>query len=509
MREKRTRPALRYGLPCAIIIAALGSANTVIQARRHAIGPSARGLVMFSYLFFLISLLLLLAVGFRSARTTGRVRTGAWAGAVAVGLPFALLVLVIFTQTPPPLSQDQDRGTQIVGIVIALLTFVAAAAIVGAIVSLPAALVGRARYRHEHAEEIVARAAERAARASARSNARKAARARRPLRKVVAEWVLVFLAATAFILIGVVPVFAARWAGAIVTWWQALALAIVAVAAGITLVEMANRRRSLGYMLDWLGLMCLCFAIVLPFAERIGDAAFLITGAFALVYVWRADKRFMPSTNRTPPAELPERPPVFFRHDGETITVYPSRRKLAAHAAFAGGVVVVASALTFLFRAAGPTPVVAFGGFAVMGLIGFVPDFVRLVHHWPALIVNSDGITDLGSVGIIGFGLIPWHEIIGVVNMGTLRGGRFPELAIIPVSFHRLLARQTLLKRPFLRLGSAMGGGAIYISSIFLSQPPSEISQRTYTYVKSHAPTSYFNSDEQEDDVESTAREAQ
>ena len=73
-------------------------------------------------------------------------------------------------------------------------------------------------------------------------------------------------------------------------------------------------------------------------------------------------------------------------------------------------------------------------------------------------------------------------------NAGTLRGGRFRVLAIIPVSYHRLLMRQPVPKRPFLRLGSAMGGGAIYLSSIVLSQLPAELAQRIYDFVKEPAP---------------------
>lgn len=410
MRRPLVHLALRNGLIGAVIIAALGSVNALVQARRHAIGPSAQALVVFSYLFILVAVLLLLAVGFLTARSTGRVGAGAWAGAITAGLPSALLVLVVSLQTTIP--QDLPRSTQIAGDVIAILLFAAAGALAGTVVSLLGTLVGRVRYRVEHAEELAALAAVRAARDAETPDA---------------------------------------------------------------------------------------LAVPLPTATS------QPLKKYKWVFVWRSANR-LKRTDLLPIAEPPEQPPVFFRHDGQAIVIYPSQRKLAAHATFAGGVALIASALAVLFRTAGPALVFALSAFAVMGLIGFVPDLVRLLHRWPALIVNSDGVTDLASAQILGFGLIPWHEIAGIVNAGTRRGGAFPELAIIPMSYHRLLTRQPFLKRPFLRLGSAMGGGGIYISSIVLSQPPSELAQRIYDFVKLHAPASYMELDEREDDAENATQ---
>jgi hypothetical protein len=157
MRQRRVHSGLRYGLPSALVIAALGSADALLQARRHAIGPSARWLVVFAYLFVVVVAVLLQAVGFLSTRRTGRAKSGMWAGAVAAGLPFSLFTAIVTLQTAK--RQGQLNNYQIAGYVIAILLFVAAGGIAGALVSLPGALVGRARFRSEHPEEVAARAA--------------------------------------------------------------------------------------------------------------------------------------------------------------------------------------------------------------------------------------------------------------------------------------------------------------------------------------------------------------
>lgn len=492
MRQPRGHPTLRHGLPAAVVIAALGTANAVIQARRHAIGPSARGLVVFSYLFLLIVVLLLLAVGFRAARSTGRARAGAGAGALALGLPCAVFLLVVTLQALP--HQGTLGGARIVGYVIAFLLFAGAGAAAGGVVSMPAALVARARYRDEHAEELAALAAARAA------EKRLVAVRRKAKQQDDMSWPVAWLVIAAIMVVAIAPAFAAQWAYNGFTQWQGFLVASGALVLGIALMKSAARHRRLGYVLDCLGLTSLCFAAMLATAELTGLGIALISTAGAMIYTWRFAARFG-SDDSSPPAETSEREPVLFRYDGQAIVVYPSRRTLALHAAFAGGVAVVAGALAVLFRGGGPVPVFSFGAFALMGLIGFVPDVVRLLHRWPALIVSSDGVTDLASAHLIGFGLIPWHEIVGVINAGHLRGSPISELAILPVSFHRLLARQPLLKRPFLRFTSAMGGGAIYLSAIILSRPPSELALSIFEFVKSHAPAGYVEPDQPDEEA--------
>ncbi len=499
VRQPRSHPALRYGLPSAVAIAVLGGADVALQARRHAIGPSARGLVVFSYLFVLVVVVLLLAVGFLAAGSNGRLRAGMRAGAVAASPPSALFMLVVVLQTIA--RQGSPSGTQIAGDVIAFLLFFVAGALAGAIVSLPGALVGCAHYRGEHAAELAALTAERAAQRAAQRAARREAASRPKEKTSPREWAFVWLVIAAIVVIVVAPDFAAELAYDAFTLWQGLLLAAGALAVGAALLKSAGHVRWLGYVFDWLGVMALCFAVVLAIAEVTGYGVYLLSAPAVWLFMWRTADRYMGDALPRPP-ERPEQSPVFFRHDGEAIVIYPSRRKLAAHGTFAGGVALICSVLAVVFRGAGPTLVFALGAFAVMGLIGFIPDVARLVYRRPALIVNSDGITDLASAGVFGFGLIPWHEVAGIFNAGSLRTGSLRELAIYPVSFRRLLARQPLLKRPFLRFFSALGGGGIFISSIFLSQPPAEVAQRIHEYVKAHAPAGFMEPDEDEDERE-------
>ena len=231
---------------------------------------------------------------------------------------------------------------------------------------------------------------------------------------------------------------------------------------------------------------------VLDYAPAIGGGA----------YLWRAENRYLRSVRprRAKLAEPPEELPVIFRSDGQSIVVYPARRNLALHALFAGGVALVCAGLAYLLRGVGPIVipqlglipigpvfVLGFGVLAVICLLGLVPDLVRLLHRCPALIVNSDGITDLASARLIGFGLIPWHEIAGFVTWGGGRG--VTSLQILPVSRPRLLRRRPAFKRFFLHLSSLLG---IYILSVDLSEPPDELYRQIDMFVTSHAPTGYL-----------------
>jgi hypothetical protein len=381
---------------------------------------------------------------------------------------------------------------------IAFLLFAGIGAVIGAIIGLPAALVARSRYRAERATELAALAAERAAQ---RELIRDSAAIRKRNARGTMPWPLILLAVAALSLIVILPGLVAQWAYETLVHWQGLATALGALAAGGAALAISNRVGWLGYVFDWLGVAFLFGGALLGIGELTGYAVWLLEAPAFLVYMGRLSNRLV-SKHLLAPAERPERPPVLFRYDGETIVIYPSRRKLGLHAVFAGGVVLIASSLAVLLRDAGPTPVVALGVFAVGGVIGFIPDVAQLLVRRPALIINHDGITDQASAGVMGFGLIPWHEIAGAFNAGKLRGSVFQELAIVPVSFKRLVSRQPLLKRPFLRLVSAMGGGMIFVGSLFLSQPPSEAARCINDYVKSHAPAGYAETDEEPDERE-------
>jgi hypothetical protein len=477
---------------------ALWGVDVPVQAWRHTVGPSARWLGVFSYLFLLIMALLLLRAGYRSARATGRLRTAALAGAIAAAPPATVLIVLTNLQTLAGRGSRAD--IDIVGYLIAFALFAGAGALIGAVFTLPAALVARGRFRKEHAEELAALAAQRAAKREREAEAEAQRRARR--RPV--PWTSVVPPLIAVVSVVFVPLLAAPLAYNALSRWMGLALAAAALAVGGALLAASNRTDWLGYVVDWLGSVCLCIGAIMCVGELTGYFVLLLAGPAELVYIWRLGDR-MVRAGSPPPAERPERPPVAFRHDGIAIVIYPSRRKLALHAAFAGGLSLVAGTLTFLLRGAGPVPVICLGAFALGGLIGFIPDFARLLVRWPALIVNHEGITDLVSAGIFGFGLIPWHEIAGAFNAGTLRGGWWTELAIVPVSYRRLLSRQPLLKRPFLRAGSAFGGDLIFVGSLFLSQSPSAVANLINDYVKSHAPADYAEPDE--DDPEESDEE--
>lgn len=488
---------VRVGVPCGVAIALLGSATAALQAQRHALEPAARWLVVFTFLFVLVSLALLVLVAYRAARASGWARDGLWTSAVAMVPPTILLVVVSSLRNATITSQLQRTSVDwayLTGLAIGVLLFAAGGALAGALVGIPGALVGRVRFRQQHPEEMAERAAARAAEREAERA--RAARRRRRTRLSPLENIYVALAVVALVLAILVPLLATELLYAALARGIGLAVAVAALLGGGVLVTLARRTGRVGYVLDWVGLMALGLGVQLAIGELTGYDVGLISGASAVVWFVLAVNRSMAEVLPGRP-EPPEQAPVLFRHDGEGIVVYPSRRKLATHAAFAGGVMVVFAALAWLFRSGGVIPVVCLGAFSAMGLFGFVPDVVRLVWRWPSLIVNSDGIVDRASGGIVGFGLIPWHEIGGVfAASGALRGGRFPELMIVPHSFKRLLARQHPLKRPLLRLCAFNGGGLIPISSLLLSQPPRDVARQIDAYVAAHAPPGYIAPDE-------------
>jgi hypothetical protein len=238
MRQPSSGPALRNGLSAGVVIMVLGSANAAVQAWRHTAGPSARWLVVFSYLFVLITALLLLRAGYRSSRLTGRLNAGTLAGAVAVAPPATLLVIAANLQT----LVRQHTWTEIVSTLVAILLIAAAGALVGAIVSLPAALLARSRYHAEHATELAALAAERAAQRE-RERVARALRERKTRNQV--PWPPVLLAVAALLLVALVPGLAAQWAYDTVLKWQGLALAAGAQSQPPTLAEVRNARPSI------------------------------------------------------------------------------------------------------------------------------------------------------------------------------------------------------------------------------------------------------------------------
>lgn len=406
-----------------------------------------------------------------------------WAGALAVGLPAALLAII------ESVRAVAEQNNQLETYLLATAFLAGAGALAGAIVAALSALVGRWRYRKAHAEELAALTAQRAA-----------ARAQTPKRRMSAKRRAFFwLMLAAVFAVIMAPSAIAYVVSNALTTWEGLVVAVGALVIGFGALRLGKRTDWPGYLYDVVGAIFMASGLILGIGEITGYAVPLLAGLGELIFLMRAIDRDLNNLLgiRMPSATDPPEPePVFFRNDGESIVVYPSRRKLAGHAAFAGGVALVFGALTFVFRAADPMIVFGLGAFAAMGLLGFIPDLARLLHRWPTLTVTSDGIIDRGSGLITGFGLIPWHEIEDVRYGLRPTKVAVSELLIAPVNFERLIARQPLVKRPLLRFGSAMRGGEIAISPLYFAQSPAEVATRIQAYVRSHAPVSYL---EQED----------
>lgn len=479
MRQTRANPILRYGLIAALINAALLGVDQAIRALRPAPIQSPQGPSALTISFFASVALVTLIVGYLTARETGSREAAQWAGALAVGLPAALLAIVYFVLGVA--AHNKPLETYALG-----AGFFAFAGLLGGIVvAAPGGLVGRWRYRKAHAEEFAARAAQRAA-------ARAAVRQRRRSERLgVFGWLMV----GAILIVTIAPIGLSYLALNHLSQWEGLAASLGALLVGYGLLKLTDRDRWQSYLYDLIGLTLIVSGLIVGIGEITGYAILLLAGPGTMAYIWRAMDRSL-GIRKPSAADPPEPEPVLFRHDGESIDCYPSRRTLTGHALFAGGVSLTCGALAVIFHTADPTIVFGLGAFAVMGLIGFIPDLARLLHRWPTLTVTSDGIIDRGSGLLVGFGLIPWHEIEGVIGGVRLKRNAIAELLIAPVNFERLIARQPLLKRPLLRLGSAMRGGCIAISSLYLAQPTEEVAARIHDYVLSHAPASYLEPEE-------------
>jgi predicted permease len=141
--------AIYSGLLCGVSITALGIGNAWVQSVRHAIGPSAHSLVVFSYLFSLIAGVLLFAAGFTSTRKTGVLKCGQLAGAVAGAMPcLALAIGSNLSQLGSMTSKDPSAlVASAAGYIIAALLIAGVGALFGAAIGTLGALVGRAGFR--------------------------------------------------------------------------------------------------------------------------------------------------------------------------------------------------------------------------------------------------------------------------------------------------------------------------------------------------------------------------
>ncbi len=140
---------LRNGMFCGVLLAALTIGNAAIQNHRHVVGPSAQGLVVFTYIFFLIVLVALLLVGLLTTRSTGQLGAGWRAGAVAGAIPGAVLAVESLWATVNHAVQASDGG-QIAALLVGVVALAGVVGALGALVSWPGAALGRAQYRKQH-----------------------------------------------------------------------------------------------------------------------------------------------------------------------------------------------------------------------------------------------------------------------------------------------------------------------------------------------------------------------
>jgi heme A synthase len=148
-RRAARRIALKYGLACGLPIGTLGAGNAVLQAYRHAGGPERRPLVAGTYGLLVLAIGLANLAASRSTHSTGHLRTGMLSGSLTA-IPLTL-VLIGETTIQMAGKGQLETGAQITGLILAAAVLVALGMLLGALVSLPGALVGRVGYRFDAA----------------------------------------------------------------------------------------------------------------------------------------------------------------------------------------------------------------------------------------------------------------------------------------------------------------------------------------------------------------------
>jgi hypothetical protein len=427
-----------------------------------------------------MAVLVPLLVGYLVARENGRIGSGIKAGSGSLALPLALDVFIANIET---FTRGNQQGTQLAGSVGAVLLFAAGGAVVGATVSWPGTLLGRRRYRHEQPALPV----------------EPPIRLERKGWGLKARWLSILLIAPSTLLIALVPSMTARWASAALDPAEQLLLAAGGLLIGFILVWIAGSRQWIGFASDVLAITCLCTAVVVGTIPFVGVGARLhsvVESVYLvgfLLNLWGLLSR-LTGSDRPVNSNVPEEAPVLFRHDGQAIVMYPSRRNLAIQASVWGLLALGWLLFTLLTSGLKGIPPLAAGILLlVMISYGVVPSLLRLLHPWPSLIVDSDGMTDLASAQIFGFGLIPWHEIEGFSFQQRTLGRGVTRLLIYPVNYRRLLQRQPLLKRLFLQRFSPSGRRQIVISALLMPDQPLPAFQRVREFVTSHAPASYLS----------------
>jgi hypothetical protein len=155
MQQKGWRIAARYGVPFGVGAAFVGSLNGIAQAYRHAVGPSAQGLVLLTYLWLLATAICVVLAAQMSARTSGSLRVGVWAGAITsmlcLTIVFAIFVFspVLQQQLSDPNTRDLPLAETVLTTVVILLFFSVVGGLLGALVAVPGAWLGREQARIE------------------------------------------------------------------------------------------------------------------------------------------------------------------------------------------------------------------------------------------------------------------------------------------------------------------------------------------------------------------------
>lgn len=174
----------------------------------------------------------------------------------------------------------------------------------------------------------------------------------------------------------------------------------------------------------------------------------------------------------------------------QDIVIYSSKRYLLAMAA--GSLLFVGASLYFIiygynisgrdalggfFRAI--TPEIFYLAVPLFGL-GFIYVCYRLLKPMPAVIINREGIFDNASA--LGAGLIRWEEIKSIF-IYTLMNNAF--LGIVPVNTETILARQSGIKRFFIKMGKGMSPAPFSIPGGGLPMKVEELLAKIESYRES------------------------
>ncbi len=519
-----SRVTTRYGLRVGIFLGVAGCADVALQAWRRALGPEWHFLVLVTYLLLAAGIALCALAGFRAGQASGLVGSGTRAGALAGGLACAGFGAAVSVQIMVGESKPLDALT-VFSYAIVCLLFVAIGALAGGVLGALGGTIGRALYRRRgggeanlgqylatdalpplDAAQVVPPAAE-------PSPIELLPTDEEDLEVPISRWqsvkdtlqAILFLGGT--YLLAMIQILGGIWFGDHPLQREPL-LGASLIGMGIVLAIALSHVKGWRSLWDWLVLAFVASGVTLIWTSLGLLVGVFAGGLFYQLIMGRVTSRLVAAYKAIMDAlqeDAAVNQPVIFRDDGERIVYYPSRRKLGLHAAFCAAIAGISFGSILLFRLES-APAVVIGVFGIFGLIGLAPDLVRMVHRWPSLIVTSDGIVDLSSVHIFGFGLIGWHQIDGVhAPRGNWRRGKFGDLVLLTYDSEALCQRQPLIKRALLHMASLQNFGNIHISSLLLEQSPADISERITAYVKAHAPPGYIEPIEPiepEDDAE-------